>query len=145
MFCSLRQCLKKSIRVFLVCLAVVSCYSAAMSQAQSNAADLQGTVRDPKGAGISGATVTARNAATNVSRSATTNDDGAYQLISLPPGNYEVTAEATGFSKAVVPGVILTVGLRGELNIPLEVGAVTSVVTVNSANVALVETASTTV
>lgn len=145
MFWSLRQCLKRSIRVLLVCLAVVSCYSTAMSQAQSNAADLQGTVRDTKGAGISGATVTARNAATNVSRSATTNDDGAYQLISLPPGNYEVTAEATGFSKAVVPGVILTVGLRGELNIPLEVGAVTSVVTVNSANVALVETASTTV
>jgi hypothetical protein len=46
---SLKQCLKHSIRILWVCLAVVSCYSAAMSQAQSNAADLQGSVRDPKG------------------------------------------------------------------------------------------------
>jgi hypothetical protein len=133
------------IQVLFVCIAVFSFATLAMSQAQSNAADLQGVVRDPKGAAISGATVTARNTATNLSRSATTDGDGAYQLISLPPGEYEVTAEASGFSKARIPSVILTVGQKAELEIPMAIGAVTEVVTVTTASVALVETASTTV
>jgi Carboxypeptidase regulatory-like domain/TonB dependent receptor len=133
------------IQVLLVCIAVFSFATLAMSQAQSNAADLQGVVRDPKGAAISGATVTARNLATNASRSATTDGDGAYQLISLPPGGYEVTAEASGFSKARIPTVTLTVGQKADLEIPMAVGAVSEVVTVTTASVALVETSSTTV
>ncbi|PYS85683.1 MAG: hypothetical protein DMF70_04050 [Acidobacteria bacterium] len=104
----------------------------AMSQAQSNAADLQGVVRDPRGAVISGATVTARNTATNLSRSATTDGDGVYQLISLPPGDYEVTAEAPGFSKARIPSVTLTVGQKADLEVPMAIGAVTETVTVTT-------------
>src|ERR1700730_9928711 len=97
MFLSLKQCLKKSIQVLLICLAVVSCHSAAMSQAQSNAADLQGFVRDPKGAVVAGATVTARNPATNSTRDATTNDDGFYKITNLSPGDYEVTVKAPNY------------------------------------------------
>ena len=66
---------RTSIKVLFVCIAVFSFATLAMSQAQSNAADLQGVVRDPKGAAISGATVTARNTATNLSRTATTDGD----------------------------------------------------------------------
>src|SRR5712691_6585937 len=139
------QWCRTSIQVLLVCLAVFSFASLAMSQAQSNAADLQGVVRDPKGAVVSGATVTARNTATNVSRSATTNDDGAYQLISLPPGDYEVTAEAPGFSKARFPSITLTVGQRADLEIPMAIGAVSVVVDVVTNEVALVEKSSNTV
>jgi len=133
------------IKVLFVCIAVFSFATLAMSQAQSNAADLQGVVRDPKGAVISGASVTVRNTATNASRSATTDSDGVYQLISLPPGDYEVTAEAPGFSKARIPSVTLTVGQRADLEVPMAIGSVTEVVTVTTASVALVETASTTV
>lgn len=136
---------KTSMRFLLVCFAVLSLASAAMSQAQSNAADLQGFVRDPNGAAVKGATVTARNLATNVSREATTNDDGAYQILGLPPGNYEITAEASGFSKGRIASVTLTVGQRGELDIPLTVGDVGAVVNISAAEVALVETSSTTV
>ncbi len=91
---SLKQCLKHSLQILLVCLAVISCYSTAMSQAQSNAADLQGSVRDSKGAVVAGATVTARNTATNSSRDTTTNDDGFYKITNLAPGEYEVTVKA---------------------------------------------------
>jgi len=97
-------------QVLLTGLALISCVSVAMSQAQSNAADLHGYVRDPNGAAVKGATVTARNLATNLTREAVTDDDGAYQLISLPPGEYEVTAEATGFSKGRIASATLTVG-----------------------------------
>ena len=67
---------KTSLNSLLACLVVLGCVSAAMSQAQSNAADLQGTVRDQNGAVVANAAITVRNAGTNVSREATTNDDG---------------------------------------------------------------------
>jgi hypothetical protein len=132
-------------QALLICLAVISFVSVAMSQSQSNAADLQGFVRDPNGAAVKGATVTARNLATNVTRNTTTNDEGAYQIIGLPPGDYEITAEAAGFSKGVIASVTLTVGQRGDLDIPMAVGDVGAVVNISSAEVAMTETTSTTV
>src|ERR1051325_3181515 len=134
-----------SVRILLICLTLASCVGLAMSQAQSNAADLQGTVRDPNGAAVKGATVTARNLATNITRDATSNDDGVYQILGLPPGNYEVTAEAQGFSKAKIPSVTLTVGQRGDLDIPMAVGDVNATVNISTADVALADTTSTAV
>lgn len=145
MFLSLKQCLRTSTRVLLVCLAVVSCYSAAMSQANSNAADLQGRVRDPQGAVVSGATVTARNTATNSSRDATTDDDGFYKIVNLAPGEYEVTVKAANYKTAVVPSVKLTVGQTGNQDIPLEVGDLTATVTVTAVSPSIVETTATSV
>jgi hypothetical protein len=145
MFFPLRQCLNRSMRVLLVCLAIVSCYSAAMSQAQSNAADLQGTVRDPKGAVVAGATVTVRGTATNSSRDATTNDDGFYKITNLSPGEYEVTVKVANYKTAVLPRVILTVGQTVNQDIPLELGDLTAVVTVTAASPNIVETTATSV
>ncbi|MDX6560110.1 MAG: hypothetical protein QOF72_3159 [Blastocatellia bacterium] len=141
----LRQCLRKSMQVLLACLVVVISFSAAMSQAQSNAADLQGSVRDPKGAVVAGATVTARNTATNGSRDATTNDDGFYKIVSLPPGEYEVTVKAANYKTAQIPSVKLTVGQTANQDIPLEVGDLTAIVTVNAAAPNIVETTATSV
>ncbi len=145
MYLSLKQCLKKSFQILLICIAVVSCYSAAMSQAQSNAADLQGSVRDPKGAVVAGATVTARNTATNSSRDATTNDDGFYKITNLSPGEYEVTVKAQNYKTAVVPSVKLTVGQTANQDIPLELGDLTATVTVTSVAPNIVETTATSV
>jgi hypothetical protein len=145
MFFSLRQCLKTSTRVLMVCVAVVSCYGAAMSQAQSNAADLQGTVRDPQGAVVAGATVTARNTATNGLRDAMTNDDGFYKIVSLSPGEYEVTVKAPNYKTAVIQSVRLTVGQTANQDIPLEVGDIKVTVTVASVSPNIVETSGTAV
>jgi Carboxypeptidase regulatory-like domain/TonB dependent receptor len=145
MFASPTQWLSASIRLVIICVAILTCAVAVLAQSQSNAADLQGAVRDPSGAAVAGATVTARNLATNLTRTATTDADGMYQILSLPPGNYEVTAEGAGFSKGRIASVTLTVGQRGDLDIPLAVGDVGAVVDISSAQVALVETTSTTV
>jgi carboxypeptidase family protein/TonB-dependent receptor-like protein len=145
MFASPTQWLNVSIRLFLLCVATLTCAAAVMAQAQSNAADLQGAVRDPSGAAVAGATVTARNLATNITRTTTTNADGIYQILGLPPGNYEVTAEATGFSKGRVASATLTVGQRGDLDIPMAVGDVGAVVDISSAEVSQIETSSNTV
>jgi hypothetical protein len=133
------------IRMLLICLTVISCVSVTMSQSQSNAADLQGYVRDPNGAIVVGATITARNPATNFSRSTSSNDEGYYQLVSLPPGEYEVTVEAPNYKKAVVASYKLTVGSRADLDWTLEIGQITELVNVTTEDQPIVETTRTNV
>ena len=149
MFASPSRRLNLFVRLTAFLIATVVCGAlasgVAYGQAQANAADLNGFVRDPSGAVVVGATVTARNPATNFSRSATTNDEGYYQIVSLPPGDYEITVEAASYKKAVVPDYKLTVGARADLDIPLELGALTETVTVSSDDQPVVETTRTTV
>lgn len=118
---------------------------AAFSQAQATAADLTGVVSDQNGAVIGGATVTAKNQATSQRRTSTTSADGEYRFIGLPPGEYEITAEASNFKKTVISPVKLTVGQSAELGIKLEIGGQDVTVTVSGADAQLIETSSTTV
>ena len=117
----------------------------AFGQAQSNAADLQGFVRDPQGAVVVSANVTARNPATNFSRTVQTNNEGYYLIVSLPPGDYEVTVEASGYKKTVVPSYTLTVGARADLDVALEVGQISEVVNITTGDQPVIETSRTTV
>ncbi|HKG46211.1 MAG TPA: carboxypeptidase regulatory-like domain-containing protein [Pyrinomonadaceae bacterium] len=117
----------------------------AFGQAQSNAADLQGTVKDPTGAVVANATVTARNPATNISKNSTSNDEGYYRIINLPPGDYEVTVEAANFKKSVLPKVTVTIGQAAELDVALEPGQISESVTISDATSEIVETSKTAV
>jgi hypothetical protein len=119
--------------------------TAALGQAQSNAADLQGTVKDPAGAVVPNATVTVRNPATNQSRNATTNDEGYYRIINVTPGDYEITVEAPNFKKAVLTKVTVTVGQAADIDIVLEPGQITESVTISDATSDVVETSKTAV
>lgn len=62
--------------------------------------DLTGTVTDPSGAVVSGATVTLKSDTTGATHTTTTNSSGAYRFSLLQPGSYTVAANATGFSKS---------------------------------------------
>lgn len=128
-------------------LALVITLSAAavLAQAQATAADLAGTVVDPNGAVVPGATVTARNLGTSITRSTTTSNDGSYRLIALPPGEYEVTSEAATFKKVVISPVRLTVGQSAELAINMEIGGQDLVVNVSGDSVELIETTKTSI
>ena len=132
-------------KISLSAVMILLCFGASLAQSQSSAADLNGTVVDPNGAGIAGATVTVKDATTNFSRSATTDESGSYKFISLPPSSYGITVEASGFKKTVIPPVKLSVGQSAELTIKMEIGSADIVVNVPSSSVALVETTSTTV
>lgn len=149
MFASPTQWLKPLIRITALMILTVVCgllgSGIAFGQTQSNAADLQGVVRDPSGAVVSGATVTARNPGTNTTKTTTTGEDGAYLIVNLTPGDYDVTVEAPNFKKAVLPNVTLTVGQRADLDVALEVGQVSEVVTILGATAELVETSKTAV
>ena len=145
MFWYLSRWCKASLNSLLTGLIILGCFSTAMSQAQSNAADLQGTVRDQNGAVVANASVTVRNAATNIGREATTNDDGYYKIVNLPPGDYAITVKATNYKTAVIPSVKLTIGQTVNQDVPLEVGELTATVQVTSTSPSLVETTNTTV
>jgi hypothetical protein len=136
-FLSLRNATAFSM-MLLMALCLMSAGSA-LAQTQANAADLNGTVTDPNGAVVTGATVTARNSATGITKTVNAGSDGRYSIIGLPPGEYEVTAEAANFKKYVVSGVRLTVGSAADLTLKLEVGTPSVVVNVSADEVQLVE------
>ena len=118
---------------------------AAFGQAQSNAADIQGTVKDSTGAVVANANVTARNPNTNVTRNATSNDDGLYRIVNIPPGDYEITVEAANFKKLVLPKITVTVGQAAVVDATLQPGDITESVTISDATTEIVETSKTAV
>ena len=139
MLVSLKSRLNGSFQVPCLLLLLLLCAPVVFGQAQSNAADIQGTVRDATGAVVANATVTARNPGTNFSRSVTTNDEGSYRIINVPPGDYEVTVEATNFKKAVLPKVTVTVGQAASLDVTLEPGQISESVTISDTTSSIVE------
>jgi carboxypeptidase family protein/TonB-dependent receptor-like protein len=145
MFVSFKSWLTGSFQLFSLLAILLLCASAALGQAQSNAADLNVTVKDPGGAVVPNATVTARNPSTNLSRSSTTNDEGLARIVNLTPGEYEVTVEAANFKKAVLTKIVITVGQAANLNVPLELGEISQSVTISDATSEVVETSKTAV
>lgn len=119
--------------------------SAAIAQTQAVGGDLSGSVTDPNGAVVPGATVTVKSSATGITRTVTSGDDGSYQIIGLPPGNYEVTATAATFKKVVISPVKISIGQNSALGIKLEVGAPDVIVNVSGDSVELIETTKTSV
>src|SRR5574340_1678659 len=114
---------------------------AACSLAQMTEASISGTIRDPQGAFIPGVEVAATHVETGVRTAAKANETGFYSIRPLPIGPYTITAEMQGFRKHERSGVVLTTGQSLELNIVLELGALTESVTV-SASASLLETRS---
>ncbi len=115
------------------------CVSAANLAGQSPQAAISGTVEDPHGAKIPNVEVVATEFETGVKTSTRSNSSGFYSLRPLPIGNYSIMADLTGFRRHVHEGIELTTGQSLELNIKLEIGAVTETVTI-SARASLLET-----
>ncbi|MEP6900870.1 MAG: TonB-dependent receptor [Actinomycetota bacterium] len=132
-------------RILLLAIVMIFSVSAIFAQAQVSTADLNGTVVDPNGAIVSGATVTAKNSSTGITRTVTANESGEYSIIGLPPGEYEVTVEAATFKKTVISPVKLTVGQSAGLEVKLELGTQDVIVNVSGDSVELVETTRTSV
>src|SRR5437773_10437237 len=111
-------------------LGILAC--AASLFAQGERATLNGTVTDPSGAVMVGASVKAVNVATGVEFDVTTTDAGVFRIPYLQPGTYKLTVNAPGFKSAVRENIVLAVAQTLTLNFALEVGAATEQVTVSS-------------
>ena len=86
------------------------------------AASLSGRITDSTGSAISGATVTANNVETGISRDAVSDQSGRYQLLELPLGSYEVRAGKSGFAEEMRKGISLVVGQSATADLSLKVG-----------------------
>ncbi|HEY3040814.1 MAG TPA: TonB-dependent receptor [Pyrinomonadaceae bacterium] len=104
----------------------------ATGAAQEGTGRVIGTVTDEKGAVVSGATITVTNVDTKASRTTTTGSDGNFEVLLLRIGSYQVTAEQSGFKKAVSETEKLQINQALRFDIKMEVGAPTESVTVTS-------------
>src|SRR5437899_2421060 len=92
-------------------------------------ADIVGRVTDPGGGALPGATVTARDLATNITRTTATSGTGDYTFTALPVGEYEVKTESSGF-KTETSRITLATGDRARVDVKLQLGAVSESVVV---------------
>jgi hypothetical protein len=122
------RALTGSVLLFLTSLFLLSSFT----WAQEVTASLVGTVVDPSGAAVSGASITAKDLDRGTILTTTTNDDGAFNISGVPVGRYEVRATAKGFQSAVNPAFRLTLNQTARLNFQLRIGQTTETVEVTA-------------
>src|SRR6266851_559064 len=125
--------MSKSLRLCFVTLLIVAfCAIGAMAQSQATSGQIVGTVKNPNGELVPGATVTVTNPATGLSRTITTNDQGGFSAVNLPSGEYTVNVEAQGFGKFTQTGYRVEVGSAITADITLSIQSVTGTVLVSA-------------
>ncbi|MGI9075030.1 MAG: carboxypeptidase regulatory-like domain-containing protein [Bryobacteraceae bacterium] len=109
------------LRLTAVVFLILCASSFAIAQ-NTNSGEIRGTVSDPTGAVLPGATITILNVDTGVSKELTTNQSGIYDAVSILPGTYKITFRAKGFNDFVRDGITLQVQTL-TINAQLTVGA----------------------
>ncbi len=130
--------MKQSAAAFAVCLFSLFAQGAGICQSLGNAGTLAGTVTDPSGAAVPGATVSILNRVTNYQQRATSDGNGGFRFTNIPPNPYHLEAAAPGFA-----GYEQDVDVRGtvpiELKIKLALAGARQTVTVEAAGNDLLE------
>src|SRR6185436_18306060 len=99
---------------------------------QAATSSVRGSVTDPQGNVVAGATVTLTSVGTNQTRSTTTGDNGTYSFELIAVGDYSLEVEAKGFKKGQVTGIHALVAKATTTDVTLEIGNVSETVTVAS-------------
>ena len=123
--------------------AMILCVNPASLPAQTLYGTILGQVQDQQGAAIGRVAITVKSLDTGAVRTVTADDNGSYQVASVPPGSYEVSATIAGFKTEVRSGINVTVGAEIAVNMSLTVGAVSEKVEV-TAEAAQIDTSSAT-
>ena len=104
-----------------------------------------GTIADQTGAVIAGATVTLTDASTGSKRTTTTNNSGQYVMVNMPPGDYTIRVSKTGFSVSEIMHQTVSVGTQTTADFKLMLGATQTVVEVQAATGADLQTLNATI
>src|ERR1700729_1292092 len=107
--------------------------SCSIAWGQTITGSITGTISDPSGAAVGGATVTAINVDTGVQTPTTTNGDGVYILRFLQPGHYKLSVKSTGFNPTTAGPFTLEVGQEARVDAKLNLGSVSENVVVTAA------------
>ncbi len=132
------MCTLRKLALALACVFVVLHVASVNVAGQQITGSIRGTVLDPSGATVQAATVTAQQVETGLTRSAITDRQGAYVLIELPIGHYQLEVHAKGFQKYLQQGISLDVNETATVNVTLKVGSESQQVEIN-ADAALVQ------
>src|SRR3989454_3989780 len=122
--------MRKVLCAFFGVALVLGFAAAGWGQSQISAGTVQGDVVDEKGGSVAGATVEAKNLATNFIQTDTTNTDGHFAFLSLAPGRYTLTISKSGFATIVQENVNLTVGQTISLPVTMKVSSVSQQIVV---------------
>ena len=122
--------LSTSIRSVASILLTLACSLSPM--AQTTTGRILGTIQDPSGGAIAGAIVTVTDSQRGVTRTATTDEAGAYAIPNLEPGEYTVRAEAAGFRTVERPNTRVEVASDVTIDLKLEPGAVKEAIVVTA-------------
>ncbi|HJS22726.1 MAG TPA: carboxypeptidase regulatory-like domain-containing protein, partial [Pyrinomonadaceae bacterium] len=115
----------------LLSLLVIALFCASSKAQVTNAGSISGSVTDPTGAVVAGATIVLKNNQTGVENTTTTSENGTFTIAQLPRGTYTLTVQATsGFKKSEVTRVSVNVGTPTTVNVTLEPGAPQEIVTI---------------
>jgi hypothetical protein len=131
------------LHVFTVVIISLAASAGLTAQSQITTAVIDGTVVDTSGAVLPGVEVEIRNVDTNLARTLTTDRNGRFVALQLPPGTYTVTLKLSGFATHVQENVLASVGDTVRLNPAMKVSGVAETVTVTTTSPA-VETTRTT-
>src|SRR3989441_4621272 len=115
-------------------LAIALCFSfltmGRLAMSQLPTATILGEIKDSTGAVIPGASITAKNVETSLTRTGMSAEDGSYRFSALPVGSYEVKVELPGFRTEVRSGLTLTVSQEAVINFTMQAGAVDQTIVV---------------
>ena len=103
------------------------------TMAQATTGTLRGSVIDNNSGVVSGATVSVKNESTGTETTTVTNNEGVFEVQSLLPGNYTISAEVNGFKRSVKTGFPVKVGIVNPVDFQLQAGNVAEIVTVTAA------------
>lgn len=122
----------QSIGLSMLCvtLLVLLC-GANAAWAQDVTATITGTVTDPSGAPLAGATVTAHDTERGTNWTSVTNDSGIYNIVGVPVGNYTLKVENKGFQISAVPAFTLVLNQIARIDVQMKVGSVSETVEVS--------------
>lgn len=118
--------------VSLIVLFLFACLGTTTLAQSTTDGAIGGVIKDPQGAVLPNAAVSARNEETNKESTATADDEGRFRVVQLQPGNYTVTVNASGFAPFTQPKVVVEVGRVTSLDIPLAVTGSSEVVEVTA-------------
>ena len=115
----------------LVGFVAIAAGSALAQEAGSTTGNINGKVSDSSGAVMPGVTVTISSPSMQGVRTTVTGDDGAYRFPAIPPGEYKITYELSGFSTVVREGIRVGLGFTATVNTELKVASLSETVTVS--------------
>ncbi|MFN2576119.1 MAG: TonB-dependent receptor domain-containing protein [Pyrinomonadaceae bacterium] len=121
----------KKLFMFVAALSLALFATSAFAQSTTTGS-IEGLITDPNGAAVKGATVTATSPNLITAQTATTGDDGRYNIPALPPGNYKITVTAGGFAKFESAELAVNLGRTSTADATLQLGTSTNVVNVTS-------------